>query len=375
MKKKKGFALLLAIIMAASFVSTQHMTVRASSPEPGNGLATAAAISLNTAYKGRFTADNRKDLYKFTLHSSGQIAFSLEAKMYSLYCYIYDSDGNALWRKQPTCNSTTETINTAETIDLTKGTYYFSVCSVRYTGNYSFRLSFTAAKESFSEAAGGSNNDTAHANTISLNKSYKGHLAINDSADFYKFTVKKSTDFAVNAAAQIPHIHYRIYNQSGREIWRRSPSWNQAAGENSLAGKVTLAKGSYYFAAERYSSYTGSYSFKLHSHSYKTAVTKATVKKNGYITKKCSCGQIKSKTTLCRPKKMTLSKTAYVYNGKAKKPSVTIRDSRGKIIRPTNYKVSYASGRKRPGTYKVTVKFKGNYKGTMSKTFKIKARR
>lgn len=375
MRKKKGPALLLAVIIAISCLSTQHITVKASYVRPGSELAAAGAISLNTVYKGRLASDNRKDFYKFTLKSSGRIASTLEANMYSLHYYIYDVNGNVLWRKQPTWNSTTEAIYTAETIDLTKGTYYFAVCSTRHTGNYAFKLSFTASKESFSEANDGSNNDSSHANTISFDKSYKGQLAINDSTDFYKFTVKKSTELVLSATAQIPKLYYRIYNQSGKELWHRSPSLNQSTGINSLSGKITLPRGIYYFAAERYSSYTGSYSFKLHTHSYKTAVTKATVKKNGSIIKKCSCGQIQSKQIIYRPKKMTLSKTTYVYNGKAKKPSVTVKDSKGKTIRSSNYTISYSSGRKRAGTYKVTVKLKGTYTGTMSKTFKIKARK
>lgn len=36
--------------------------------------------------------------------------------------------------------------------------------------------------------------------------------------------------------------------------------------------------------------------------------------------------------------------------------------------------MTYSRGRKNVGTYKVTVKFKGNYSGTVTKTFKIKAK-
>lgn len=55
-----------------------------------------------------------------------------------------------------------------------------------------------------------------------------------------------------------------------------------------------------------------------------------------------------------------------------KKPSVTVKGSDGKTIRSSNYSVSYPSGRKNVGSYKVKVTFKGNYSGTVSKTFTIK---
>ena len=70
--------------------------------------------------------------------------------------------------------------------------------------------------------------------------------------------------------------------------------------------------------------------------------------------------------------KIGLSKTSYIYNGKVKKPSVTVKDSKGKKISSSNYTVSYSSGRKNVGKYTVTIKFKGNYSGTVKKTFTIK---
>lgn len=66
-----------------------------------------------------------------------------------------------------------------------------------------------------------------------------------------------------------------------------------------------------------------------------------------------------------------LSATSYTYNGKAKKPTVTVYDNDGNKISSSNYTVSYASGRKNVGKYKVTVKFKGNYDGRRYVTFKI----
>lgn len=110
-----------------------------------------------------------------------------------------------------------------------------------------------------------------------------------------------------------------------------------------------------------------------HTHTYKTYITKATTKKNGSVVVKCSsCGAIKSKATVYYPKTVALSSTSYVYNSKVKKPSVTVKNSKGSKISSSNYTVTYSSGRKNVGTYTVTVKFKGNYSGTVKKTFTIK---
>lgn len=58
-----------------------------------------------------------------------------------------------------------------------------------------------------------------------------------------------------------------------------------------------------------------------------------------------------------------LSATTYTYNGKAKKPAVTLKWDRGEVISASNYSVKY-SGNTNPGKATVTITFNGkNYKG------------
>ena len=107
-------------------------------------------------------------------------------------------------------------------------------------------------------------------------------------------------------------------------------------------------------------------------HKYNNKTTKATLSKNGKLTKKCKiCGYSKT-NVIYYPKTITLSTTSYTYDGKVKKPSVAVKDSKGKKIAASNYTVTYSSGRKNVGKYTVTIKFKGNYSGTVKKTFTIK---
>ena len=70
--------------------------------------------------------------------------------------------------------------------------------------------------------------------------------------------------------------------------------------------------------------------------------------------------------------KASLSTTSYTYNGKSKKPSVTVRNASGyKLTKNVDYTVEYPKGRIKVGSYKVKVKFKGVYSGTKYLTFKI----
>ncbi len=109
------------------------------------------------------------------------------------------------------------------------------------------------------------------------------------------------------------------------------------------------------------------------THSYKTTTTKATLSKNGSVVKKCTvCGKVASNTAIKYVKSFRLSTTTYTYDGKVKTPSVTVKDSAGKTLKKNiDYTVTYASGRKNAGTYKVTVKMIGKYSGTKTLTFKI----
>lgn len=67
-----------------------------------------------------------------------------------------------------------------------------------------------------------------------------------------------------------------------------------------------------------------------------------------------------------------LSATSYTYDGKVKTPSVSVKDSAEKTLKKdTDYTITYASGLKNVGSYKVTIKGKGNYTGTKTFAFKI----
>lgn len=66
-----------------------------------------------------------------------------------------------------------------------------------------------------------------------------------------------------------------------------------------------------------------------------------------------------------------LSTSTYAYNGKTKKPAATVIFNGSKLVKDKDFSVSY-SNNKNVGTATVTIKGKGNYTGSIKKTFKIK---
>ena len=75
--------------------------------------------------------------------------------------------------------------------------------------------------------------------------------------------------------------------------------------------------------------------------------------------------------SLLKIRKVVLSKTLLTYTGKVQKPSVKVYDENGTRI-TEGFKVSYPSGCKNLGSYKVTVTGTDNYKGTVTASYVIR---
>ena len=119
---------------------------------------------------------------------------------------------------------------------------------------------------------------------------------------------------------------------------------------------------------------------KSTTHSFNTVsskvITPATLSANGKLENTVVCSECGYKTTrtetINKIVSCTLSKTTYTYNGKVQKPSVTVKDSKGKTIASGNYTLTYSNkNSKAYGKYTVKITFKGNYKGTKTLTYYI----
>lgn len=100
----------------------------------------------------------------------------------------------------------------------------------------------------------------------------------------------------------------------------------------------------------------------------------ATVKAAGEKTFTCSvCNGVTTKKIAKLKAAPKLAKNTFVQNGKNRKPSVKkIYNADGTLLKKgTDYTVTYQKNCKKVGTYKVTVKFKGDYSGTYKLSYKI----
>ena len=115
------------------------------------------------------------------------------------------------------------------------------------------------------------------------------------------------------------------------------------------------------------------FTYHAHKHNYTKTVTGAALGKDGKRIEQCSgCGAVLKEETIPGVAGITVSKTAFTYNGRVQKPAVTVYDSKGTALKEgTDYTVTYAKGCKNVGRYSVIVTLQGVYSGSKTEQFTI----
>lgn len=232
-----------------------------------NMLENSDIIKLGTTYKGQLAENDTRDFYKFTLNSSGEIKVFVNSQIKSFGYNIYDSEGEELLSREIDWDQDVGASRVNDYIYLTKGTYYFRIGESYewkdYTGNYLFSLGFTSANESFVETGYGNNNSIDTSDKISLNTTYKGQIALNDEADFYRFYVPKKQKIVITIK-ESDDLGYIILDSHGNNIWSKDNwEWNDKINSQT----IELNRGTYYLNAyyRSWNKAYGNYSFKLTS--------------------------------------------------------------------------------------------------------------
>ena len=241
MKRKAMAKKLLALF---AMIMLTLMTVKPVLAADGTSIDTAITIKLGKTVSGTVPGTH---YYKFTLPGSGTVTISGGSISGRLYWDLYDEyasniKGDSNWG------------SFSATYELTKGTYYVRISSEN-SGTYKFGVRFKDAHESFSENYGGSDNTKFDANNISLNKSYNGHLGVNDSDDWYKFTVSASGKYKFSFLA-LNRKNVYLYNEANEQL--------KHSDNSDYTETWELTKGTYYLkmTADSYSYYS-SYSFQI----------------------------------------------------------------------------------------------------------------
>ena len=342
MKHKRILALLLTAALALQGTSalaampTGVSAVKSRTTISSNSAQTAEALSLNVQKAYTFTDSDSERYYKFTPSTTGYYEVKVENAVCDDFAWVYDSTGTLV--DAGNCSSSFATAFTTNGIKMTAGqTYFIYVCAFVDSGA-SRPVCTTVVKHTHTtdDLLG-----TQEADCIE--------------AGYKEYHCSKCMDTYQIAIPKKGHSWKSTYTVDKKATCTQ-------AGQKSIHCSVCNAVKS-----------GSSVSIPALGHSYKESYRiQADQNANGRISYMCDRCYAEKTTTIPRPKKITLSKTTYVYDGIAKKPTVKVTDAAGKTISASNYTVSYAAGRKVVGSYKVRVEFHGSqYEGALSTYFTI----
>ncbi|MBR0446963.1 MAG: hypothetical protein IIX28_00630 [Clostridia bacterium] len=350
--KKRVLSILLAIVLLMTCIPFASLTVSA-----GSGLSPRDAIVLtkNEWYTKYWNNSNYDAACynEITVPSRGYITFSIEKPVDSegevcgFYLTLYNSDGDKVWYGNKSTDKDVFNDFYEYKIGLKAGTYYMNIDPSFYVSSYSsaiatsYRFQFT--KNSYCEVE--SNDEFASATTLTLNKKYTGFMSENKwDYDYYQVKLTKFKKYTITVnGISADDCDLRDSGQ-GYVYFGRYGSGTETKKPNGVVWTYTPTESGYHY-------------IKLTDSPDKDITYTVTVE-----TPKTPISKLK----------VSLSNTSYVYNGKTKKPSVVVKTAGGSKISSSNYTVTYASGRKNVGKYKVTVKMKGAYSGTKNLYFTIK---
>ena len=359
--KKIATLSLTFVVMAVTMITFFAVAPKAQAAEAGTLLSNAIILNDGESYTKYWTNSNYNlNCYnKITVPSRGYITFTVEKPCddegeYGTFIFnLHTPDGTLVWDADTGAQKDTFSDFYIYKIGLDAGTYYinispnFSVFSDSAPIPSTYFYEFTPSDYWEVES-----NDTKQTATpITLGQMYSGVFTeqfINTLRhDYY------SVNLTAGKYYRIYFDNYYLLESNSMTIFKLvSPSGS----EISMYNPKEDGTASYWdIVAEE----TGKYYLKIYNDfdragtEYKIGVSDLTVNASAL--------------------KASLSATSYSYDGKAKTPSVVVKHGTQTLKKDIDYTVSYPSGRIKPGTYSVTVKFKGMYAGSKTLTFKISA--
>ena len=399
--------------------------------ETNDSYETATPITLNQTYEGTLTSRNDVDCFKFNITERGRFSVSVgpaagtsAAEINGGWTFgIYDKN-----RRQIRYRKLIKTIDPIDNLIYEKGTYYIQVWQPNKsyklpTGQYSVRVDFTPMSDD--EWSRWAVDDCGNSNvrTIENNKTYCGTVSRDigiksgdNDVDYDKFIMQTNTqgylrlhfDALIEQGSKTEREGWTIIvkNDAGKKIFTYTTRSRKKEALEKIAynGPFQVVVKGYWSNPSQYpldliynlrvetypkeSSISNptdpallnkkdgvaKYACEEYGHSWakKNTVIKATATEDGNTSRNCTdCGLKEIIAEYPAPKEIILSENVFVYDGKTKKPDVTVQDKNGREIDKKNYSVSY-SDNKNAGEALAKIKFKGNfYSGILEAPFTI----
>lgn len=291
---------------------------------------------------------------------------------------VYDAKGNAISKSnyEVVYNNNVHPGNATVTVNF-KGKYYEG----SMTSEFTIRTTANINNPIYDW-------DNATVVDFSKSKTYKYTITNDNSLSYFKINSADAGYYEVRISGYYPATpDYSCSMFINNTPFANNASYitnngiinvNSAKSNGVLKSIMRLEQGNNYgvinvqYAANKNAGKTITVSFTKHtSHSTVENIIPASTSTNGAIVKKCKvCGETISTTVIPRIRNVSLTKTKFVYNGNSRTPYVTVYNTNGNKISSSYYDVTYKNN-KNVGKGTVIITLKGNYSGTITKTFKI----
>ena len=350
MRKNKMMAAAFAVMMSVSMVVptvVAESPVKAATSQARSGSDLVDVSGTIRPDKGHIERTLPKEtdaqFYKLNLTSGGKLRMTGSSKG-SMCVEITDTDENKIWDFQNSSNTSFD-----QKVELAKGNYYVKIyTSVSGHDGKSYKINtyFTKASYTFAE---NSNDTFFDANTINLNQVVRGHIAENNTEDYYKINLPAKGNYPIIYRADDGVcVQWTLYDSDFQRL-----SVNSTFGGSEDTFTVEHA-GTYYIRIVNRWDEKPTYWFKVvgKTPAKKTPV-KVTAPKATYI-KKLTKGSKRFKVSV---KKQTVTGYQVQYSLKS-----NFKGSKTKSFKGTSYTVKGLKGKKK---YYVRVR---SYKKSGSKT-------
>lgn len=225
-------------------------------------------------------------------------------------------------------------------------------------------------------------NDKKTATSVALNSSITAYVDTNNKY-FVKFepTVTGYYEFACFTYSVDSSIYASIVD-SANEVYNTVV--NDYTNPYLICAAKLEAGKTYYYVLESLGTVLSTgVTVRAHNHTYSQTKAfsayadsnDASLSHDGEVYTVCAyCTDSYTSAVYYAPATVKLSTSSYTYNGKTKKPAVTVYDRLGNVIDKSQYTVSYKSN-KNPGYGIVSVNFSGNYSGSLTASITIKPKK
>lgn len=306
---------------------------------------TAPILILNNGWSEEYwlTDSSDEQWYKIVVPSDGKISYKIMAYT-GLYSALYTEDLSKRIAQEPNGGNGTATSPATRTTErvLSKGVYYLKIYpGFMQTGKYKINISFIDYKT----------NDTMafsydSPQNIPLNTIVTGAITETDLEDWYCFSISSSSKYRLQISSCFS-LYFTLYNSDLSKEIESTHGVSISGSEASPGTKsydIELVNGIYYLKINRSVYSTGKYTVSFNHK--KTDISEADI---------------------------TVTPNTYIYDGKSKNPSVTVRIENEELENNVDYTVDYVNN-KNAGKATITIKAKegSNCVGSKNSTFTIK---